>query len=96
MLDKLSVLNLIEEIKLNTGLDNPVYFFTHGGCYKFAKMLQSQIGGEIYYVKSYKHFILKYNGLYYDVTGNVSKIYKDEKMLSESEMNYKQLKGFLL
>lgn len=96
MLDKLSILNIINELKLNTGLDNPVYFFTHGGCYKFAKMLQFEIGGEIYYIKAYQHFVLKYNGLLYDVTGNVTKLYKNEKMILESDMNFKQLKGFIV
>ena len=96
MLDKLYILNIIDELRVNTGLDNPVYFFTHGGCYRFAKMLQNEIGGEIYYIKSYQHFVLYYNGLFYDVTGNVTKYYKNEKMLRETEMTDKQLKGFLI
>lgn len=84
---------IIETFKKNCNKSNPIYYYTHGGCYIFAKYLQEQIGGNIFYLKNYDHFILEYNNKFYDITGNVSKLYKNEKMLTEDEI--KQRKNIL-
>lgn len=82
----MGVLDLIDNIKKNSGYQNPVYTFTHGKCYEFAKELQYTIGGEIIYLTKYEHAVLLYRGKLYDATGNVTKKYINEKFISEEEM----------
>ena len=61
------------------------HYYLNGGCYIFAKKLQSIIGGDLYYLVDEYHFILRYSNKYYDVTGNVTSRYKNCKMLTEIE-----------
>ena len=76
---------IIYKFKNKSKKQNPSYYYTHGGCYIFAKYLQQQIGGNIFYLTNYNHFILEYQNKYYDITGNVSKIYKNENMIKEED-----------
>ena len=82
----MGVLDLIDNIKKNSGYKNPVYTFTNGKCYEFAKKLQYTIGGEIIYLTKYEHAVLLYHGKLYDATGNVTKKYINEKFISEEDM----------
>lgn len=82
----MGILELINDIKKNCGYQNPVYTFTHGKCYEFAKKLQYIVGGEIIYLTKHEHAVLLYHGKLYDVTGNVTKKYINEKFISEEEM----------
>lgn len=45
------------------------YFFLHGGCYIFAKILQNKFWWHIF--SNIDHCVLKKEWLYYDITGEV-------------------------
>lgn len=45
------------------------YFFLHGGCYIFARILQMKYGGQIY--DNVDHCVLRKGVLFYDITGQV-------------------------
>lgn len=76
----------IKEIKENSKEKNPVEYFTKGGCYIFAKQLQEEFKGDIYYLLEYAHFVLNINGKFYDATGNVTNLYKSSRMIPEAEI----------
>lgn len=46
--------------------------FLNGYCYDFAYMLQRTYGGDIVFIKKDCHFVLRIDGKYYDITGEVS------------------------
>ena len=75
---------IIRNIKKQTGKSQ--YYYLNGGCYKFAKMLQDSIGGEIIYLVNEAHCVLKLNGKLYDVTGNVTVKYVGSRSISEEEL----------
>lgn len=85
-LNSLDIEKEIKDIKDNSKYDKPVFVYTHGKCYEFAKELQSRLGGEIVYLVRMEHALLKIDNKLYDVTGNVSNLYKGEKEITEEEM----------
>lgn len=82
----LEIIDIINDFKNNCNVKNPVWFYTHGGCYQFCKILQKQIGGDIYYLPLYQHFILFYNHKFYDITGNVTYTYQNETLIKEEDI----------
>lgn len=81
----IEIVELINEINKRSGLERPTYYYTHGGCYIFAKYLQQNIGGNIRYLIKEYHCVLEKNGKLYDTTGNVTKIYKNSEYITEEE-----------
>jgi hypothetical protein len=53
--------------------------FTEGMCYWFAHILNAQFGGEIHYLPIVGHFVAKIEGVIYDITGDVTDKYAQEK-----------------
>jgi hypothetical protein len=99
MFTNLDIINFIEgdrrEKKSDTSIScNPVYYYTHGGCYKYALYLKNKFGGEIYYLTLENHFVLLYNGYMYDITGNVTKLYSCSKRIPECKLSEKFLSKF--
>jgi hypothetical protein len=43
--------------------------FMNGNCYYFAIILKHRFGGSIWYLPTANHFVWKYDGVFYDVTG---------------------------
>ena len=78
------IIQIIQNININSGLQNPTYYYKNGGCYIFAKQLQSLIGGKLRYLLLEQHFVLEYNNKLYDTTGNVTNAYKNSKYITES------------
>lgn len=62
------------------------YYFLHGGCFEFAKMLQSYLGGSLRYLVVESHCVLSLDGKLFDVTGNVTNTYKFSHYLTEKEL----------
>lgn len=92
---KEDVLKEIENIKSSCNAKNPVYEFTHGGCLIFAMKLKEKFpqGQIIYLIKEY-HFVFKMGKVLYDVTGNVTKKYKECKNITFNEfLNRNKLVG---
>ena len=85
-LNSLDIEKEIKDIKDNSKYSRPVFEYTHGKCYEFAKELRSRLGGEIVYLVNIEHALLKINNKLYDVTGNVSKVYIGEKEITEEDM----------
>ena len=55
--------------------------FTEGYCYYFAIILQERFGGQILYDPIAGHFITFINNKYYDITGDITEIYKNNTNL---------------
>ena len=70
---------------LASRLNNSVTYFLHGGCYIFAKQLRDTIGGDLFYLLDDYHFVVKVDDKFYDASGNVTKKYRDSRMITESE-----------
>lgn len=61
------------------------HFYLNGGCYVFGKLLQEIVGGDLIYLVSEYHFVLRLNNKLYDASGNVTNKYKSAKFISEQE-----------
>ena len=85
-LNSLDIEKEIKDIKDNSKYSRPVFEYTHGKCYEFAKELRNRLGGEIVYLVREEHALLKIDNKLYDVTGNMSKLYSGEKEIPEEEM----------
>lgn len=57
------------------------YFFLHGGCYIFARILQMRFGGQVY--DNVDHCVLRKDCLFYDITGEVKQNYDLPYTLSD-------------
>ena len=79
------IVDLINELNKSSGLERPTYYYSHGGCYIFAKCLQNNIGGNIRYLTREYHCVLERNGNLYDTTGNVTKLYKNSEYITEED-----------
>lgn len=75
---------VIQRIKQSS--NKTTHYYLNGGCYKFAKILQYYIGGDIMYLLQEEHCVLKVGDKLYDATGNVTNKYKCSKMIDESVM----------
>lgn len=52
--------------------------FTNGHCYTFARWLSERLfRGEIVYLPRYHHYVVRWSGRLYDITGDVTEHYKD-------------------
>lgn len=76
--------NVIDIILEET--NNSREFYLTGGCYKFASILKSIVGGEIRWLNQEQHAILSLNNKLYDVTGNVTSKYINSESISEDEL----------
>ena len=70
--------------------------FTEGFCYYFALILKERFDGEIVYIKEFDHFVLKKDEFLFDITGNVSKKYKDCKIVVNWKNNSTIIKQCIL
>lgn len=62
--------------------------FTDGCCYWFGYILQGRFqDAEAVYLPVTGHFVTRINGLLYDVTGDVTEKFADEKQVSWAEMD---------
>lgn len=84
-MSNVDVIDIISNINYTSGIKNPVHYYLNGGCYIFAKKLQSIVGGDLYYLVKDYHFLLKLLDKYYDASGNVTSKYSNCKMISERE-----------
>ena len=82
----IEIINLIHKLNIESGYKNSVHEFTHGKCLIFAMMLKEYLPlGTVMYIPDDYHFIFRYNGNYYDATGNVTKRYRFAKQMSLAE-----------
>lgn len=81
------ILNIINNINSNSNIAKPIHYYLNGGCYIFAKQLQSLIGGNIRYLTLEHHFVTEIQGKLFDTTGNVTNKYIKSKYISEKEFN---------
>jgi hypothetical protein len=52
--------------------------FTNGHCYTFARWLSDRLfRGEVVYLPYYHHYVVRWSGRLYDITGDVTEQYKD-------------------
>ena len=70
--------------------------FTEGNCYHFATILKNMYPeGFIYYDRAIGHFIFRYKGSFYDITGKInpgiSKLYSWETIKEKEPSYYKKL-----
>ena len=84
----MNVQEIIQNI-LNITERSRGYYLT-GGCYRFALMLQSFIGGDIRWLLQEQHAVLYVEGKLYDVTGNVTSTYLGRPFISESELKQRK------
>ncbi|MBO5388935.1 MAG: hypothetical protein J6A59_12540 [Lachnospiraceae bacterium] len=90
MLTNLEILNIITNINNNSDIEKPIHYYLNGGCYIFAKKLQNLVSGDILYLTTEHHFIVKYNKRLYDASGNVTNKYKYSKCITELEFNQRE------
>lgn len=72
--------NILENTKQSRN-----YYLT-GGCYRFALMLQSYLGGNIRWLLQEQHAVLCVGDKLYDVTGNVTSQYLGRQYITEDEL----------
>lgn len=69
--------------------------FSQGHCYYFAVILKERFNGVILYDKENGHFVTKIDNNIYDITGDITKFYKNKKLLNKEELenlpNYKEI-----
>lgn len=65
--------------------EDKLNYYLNGGCYIFANKLKGKIGGEIKYLLDEYHFILKKDDKLYDAFGNVTKKYRNSRIISEED-----------
>ena len=83
------VLNIIEKIRKEE--INAVNRYTNGECLVLALYLKKYFpkGHVIYLVRLY-HFVFKLEGKYFDITGNVTSKYKNEKQIKYEEFRQRK------
>lgn len=81
----MKVLDTIHQLNTRSGFKNPINYYLNGGCYIFAKKLQEQIGGKLWYLLVEQHFVIELNNKFYDSSGNVTKQYINSKRITEEE-----------
>lgn len=69
------ILGFIDRFTKVTGAD----MWLNGLCYHFAKLLQNRYGGELYYHHT-NHFMLYYDDVLYDASGDVTVKYSDDML----------------
>lgn len=87
-----AIRNWIDEYKKENHVSN--YELTHGYCLAFAKDMVKKFKGDIFYIPSHNHFVVKYDDRYWDGTGAVTALYTDSKMISIKDLSPKVLKHF--
>ena len=75
------VCSFINELKSFNSIEDT---FLNGFCYYFALMLQCRFGGEILYAPIVGHFVTRIGDRYYDVTGDVTDIYKQVELYDQT------------
>lgn len=60
--------------------------FLYGCCYWFTVILSQRFGGTTMYLPVENHYIQEIDGCLYDVSGDVTEKYKEEKIMKWSDM----------
>lgn len=88
-MNKQDILQKIENI--NKHLQREKGYYLNGGCLEYAKFLQKNIGGIIVYDRVSCHFLLYFGHSFFDVRGNVTRLFADsENIIWDPFLHYKE------
>ncbi len=69
----MNILNTIADLQRLNSNDVLERIFVEGGyCYDFAYMMQRSFGGDVMYIPEDRHYVLRIDGVCYDITGIVN------------------------
>lgn len=88
--EEIEIDEFIQQFRLFGTSSEIVECFTNGFCYWFAYILKARFPkGDIYY-HAWDHFVFKYNGKLYDITGDCTNTWDSEYLIKWDELLKKE------